>query len=68
MKNEIGAVRIVPIVNKSLRGDGRTGLYRIEEIVTKDGLYIEWEDHFSSIESAQEFLSKKGYTEIWVSR
>jgi hypothetical protein len=47
----LGAVRISPV------GQG----YKIDEIVTKDGLYITWDDFFGSKSSAEQFLIRKGY-------
>lgn len=35
--------------------------YRIQEIVTADGLYIEWDGLYGNIESAREKLSNLGY-------
>ncbi len=36
-------------------------VYRIDEIVTMDGLFITWDNCFRTEESAIAFLKRKGY-------
>lgn len=36
-------------------------VWRIDEIVTKDGLYITWDGAFTSEESARLHIQSKGY-------
>ena len=48
---EIGMLRI--------RQDGP--VFRVDEIVTLDGLYITWGECFASKESARDFLSARKY-------
>ncbi len=35
--------------------------YVIDEIVTKDGLYITWQEVFNSEAQARRYLKRKGY-------
>jgi len=34
-------------------------LYKIQEVVTNDGLYIEWPDSYHTIETAQSAIKKE---------
>ncbi len=55
----IGRTRVSPVVVGTL--EPRVTGYRIEEIVTKDGLYITWDELYATKESAEQQLTKMGY-------
>lgn len=55
----VGRTRVSPVVVGTL--EPRVTGYRIEEIVTKDGLYITWEGLYAIKESAEQQLTKMGY-------
>jgi len=55
----VGRTRVSPVVVGTL--NPRVTGYRIEEIVTKDGLYITWDGLYATKESAEQQLTKMGY-------
>jgi hypothetical protein len=52
-------LRVIPVYQKAYLYGGTFIGWRIEEVVTRDGLYIEWPELFDSSETAQRYAIQR---------